>query len=779
MKEPLSITHPEIAAEWHPTLNGNGAAENVGAGSNKAVWWRCSKGPDHEWQAPPCRRTSPKAPTGCPFCAGKQVSATNSLARAHPSLATQWHPTKNEGVTPNDVTAGTNRKFWWVCPAIEVHEWKASVANRVKGQGCPFCSGRRATKDTSLATARPEIAALWHCAMNGSRTPDQFLPNSNIRVWWKCPVAPDHEWEASVYSVTKSTQSGCPFCAGKRVSTTNCLAALFPDVAAEWHPTKNAGVTPKDVVAGSAKKLWWKCPVGPDHEWQTSPNSRSKNGRGCPFCARQRASSTTSITSMRPELAAEWHPTKNGDLTPDKVMPGSGWDIWWRCSRCPEHEWKATPNSRTNKESPSGCPYCAGKRVTETNSLAARFPEIAAQWHYEKNCPLTPDQVIAGSSAEVWWKCPNGYDHEWQVAVKDRTQDNTGCPFCAGKKVSATNSLASRYPDIAAQWHPTKNGSLSPDKIVAGSEKGIWWKCPNGPDHEWQAKVAHRTRLGSGCPYCKCGWTLEAIRSFVSSLIEHLPSFSPAELYLLFQQNGLLATTGKGKAFVKALATGRFPKEEVDKFVIGEPSLVDEFVRDPTQTLEAHGPTDKQSGTEETPLDRADELVNAGEKEGEKELPVVETKDVLGSLGLHVISSADEEAVEFLLASAVAKIWKHAYRDEEAAVAQANAFPADGYAEQVRSRFLDEYRQVKDLAIPPGYAFQINGKPAPPNLMQRHFAIRVRERKRVGNWSGTGAGKTLGGGPRNSRCRQQAHCHLLPKQRRRGLAASDPRNLPG
>ena len=73
-----------------------------------------------------------------------------------------------------------------------------------------------------------------------------------------------------------------------------------------------------------------------------------------------------------------------------------------------------------------------------------------------------------------------------------------------------------------------------------------------------------------------------------------------------------------------------------------------------------------------------------------------------------------------------------------AAAAQANATSGEGYAEQVRGRFLNEYRQVIDLAIPPGYAFQINGNPTPPNLMQRQFAVRVREHKRVGNWSGTG-----------------------------------------
>jgi superfamily II DNA or RNA helicase len=279
-----------------------------------------------------------------------------------------------------------------------------------------------------------------------------------------------------------------------------------------------------------------------------------------------------------------------------------------------------------------------------------------------------------------------------------------------------------------------------------GSRKKVWWQCPKGPDHEWQAAVCDRTRGdgATGCPYCNLGWTLRAIRAFVASLKEHLEAFTPAELYLLFQQNGLLASTGKGKVFVKALVTGRFPKEEITKFVNGEPSLVDQFVQDPTQTLEALETNEtKPADAEDAALDQADAVVEHVNEEREQQLPVVETKDVLASLGLPVISSADEEAVEFLIASGIAKIWKHAYRDEAAAVTQAEAFRGEGYAEEIRKRFLDEYRQVKDLAIPEGYAFRINDEPTSPNLMQRHFAVRVQQRKRVGNWSGTGAGKTL------------------------------------
>src|SRR5207245_1444040 len=123
-------------------------------------------------------------------------------------------------------------------------------------------------------------------------------------------------------------------------------------------------------------------------------------------------------------------------------------------------------------------------------------------------------------------------------------------------------------PEVAAEWHPSKNGDLTPDQVVAGSHQKVWWKCRISPGHEWQATLKNRTNETTqrGCPYCNCGWTLDAIRLFVSSLKNHLQSFTPAELYLLFQQNGLLATTGKGKAFVRALATGRFPQQEIDNF---------------------------------------------------------------------------------------------------------------------------------------------------------------------------------------------------------------------
>jgi hypothetical protein len=278
--------------------------------------------------------------------------------------------------------------------------------------------------------------------------------------------------------------------------------------------------------------------------------------------------------------------------------------------------------------------------------------------------------------------------------------------------------------------------------------------------HEWEASLVNRTARGSGCPVCTQRWTLTAIRSFVASLKDHLSFFTPAELYVLFQQNGLLVTQGKGRTFARALTTGRFPQEEVEKFVEGKPSLVDEFFGNPSQTLEVWETSDEStfddptneiigsSATEEFEAEGdlssdADHLVSEVTEEDGWEPPVVETKKTLAALDHVVISTADEEAVEFLLASAVEKVWKHAFRDKDAGVVEAEDFEGSEYAERVKERFLDEYRRAKELEIPQGYDFRIGNEPTQPNLMQRLVAVRVRDGKRVGNWSGTGAGKTL------------------------------------
>ena len=65
-----------------------------------------------------------------------------NLQIRNPPLAKEWHPQKNDGLTPKDVTPSSHKKVWWKCS--KGHEWDALVSNRTRGRGCPYCyKGKR------------------------------------------------------------------------------------------------------------------------------------------------------------------------------------------------------------------------------------------------------------------------------------------------------------------------------------------------------------------------------------------------------------------------------------------------------------------------------------------------------------------------------------------------------------------------------------------------------------------------------------------------------------
>jgi hypothetical protein len=493
----LAAAFPELAAQWHPTKNAPLVPDQVTVGSHKTLWWKCARGPDHEWQAQVHKRTF--STRGCPFCAGQRASMTNSLATAHPELAAQWHRTMNGPLAPDQVTAGSARMVWWKCPRGPDHEWRAAIASRSAGRGCPFCSGRRVSVTNSLAVRFPGLAAQWHPTRNGRLRPDRLIAHSRSLVWWKCPQAPDHVWRAPAYR--RAVKRGCPFCTGRRASVTNSLAALFADLAAQWHPTRNGRLRPEHVAAHSDSPVWWRCPRDPRHEWQAKVSQRTRlSGSGCPFCANRSVSKSNSLAAVFPKLVLEWHPTRNAPLRPEQVLAHSHRKVWWQCPADSEHQWQAEVAARAYGQ---GCPVCARRRIRPRESLQQEFPDHAAEWHSMKNGSLTPDQVPARSTRLVWWKCPLGSDHEWRARVADRTRGN-GCPFCARRRVPADQSLAACFPPLAAEWHPTRNGPLLPEAVLPGSRRMVWWRCTTDPVHEWQAPVRSRTMSKSGgpCPIC-------------------------------------------------------------------------------------------------------------------------------------------------------------------------------------------------------------------------------------------------------------------------------------
>ena len=307
---------------------------------------------------------------------------------------------------------------------------------------------------------REELLEEWDEVRNLLLTPETVSYGSKKHVWWTCTNG--HHWQAAIHTRT-GAGSGCPYCSGRyAIPGVNDLATLYPLIACEWHPQKNGDLIPDHVLPGSHRMAWWRCEQG--HEWRAQVKSRV-NGAGCPVCAnKQVQAGDNDLASLYPDLAAQWHPTKNGALTPADVVPGTRRKVWWRCEK--DHDYQASVASRVNG---SGCPICAGKKVLAGfNDLATLYPDIAAQWHPNKNGSLTPAQVTPASNKKVLV----GY-----------------------------NDLATLYPAIARQWHPTLNGALTPQDVTPGSRRRVWWQCSAG--HTWQAVIYSRTGTQQcGCPVC-------------------------------------------------------------------------------------------------------------------------------------------------------------------------------------------------------------------------------------------------------------------------------------
>ncbi len=454
----LGTTHPELAKQavgWDP--------KTVIAGSGKKVKWKCKL--DHQWDATVTHRAAgPKS--GCPTCANKQVlSGFNDLATTHPELAKQA-----VGWDPETVTAGSGKKLKWKCKLD--HHWNARVADRALGEtGCPTCAGKQVLIGfNDLGTTHPELAQQavgWD--------PETVTAGSGKKVKWICEVG--HKWDATVTHRALS-ESGCPFCSGKKVLIGfNDLATTHPRLAKQavrWNP--------ETVSAGSNKKCGWICELG--HRWDAIVASRALSGHGCAICSGQRVlAGFNDLATTHPELAKQavgWDP--------ETVTAGSSRKkVKWICDL--GHRWDAIVASRALIG--DGCPFCSGHRVLiGFNDLVTTHPHFAKQvvgWD--------PKTLSAGSRKKVKWKCELG--HQWDAVVNSRVHYENGCPICGNKQVLiGFNDLATTHPELVKQavgWDPKT--------VTAGSGKKVKWKC--GLGHQWDAWVAGRA-MGpeSGCPTC-------------------------------------------------------------------------------------------------------------------------------------------------------------------------------------------------------------------------------------------------------------------------------------
>jgi hypothetical protein len=133
----LTVTHPSIAAQWHPVRNQDLLATMVTSSMDRTVWWLGNCG--HEWDMAIYMRTHETKGQNCPICSGARVlKGFNDLTTLVPHLVSEWDYSLNTK-TPDMYTRGANKKVFWKC--VKGHSWQAKIADRViKSSGCPACS---------------------------------------------------------------------------------------------------------------------------------------------------------------------------------------------------------------------------------------------------------------------------------------------------------------------------------------------------------------------------------------------------------------------------------------------------------------------------------------------------------------------------------------------------------------------------------------------------------------------------------------------------------------
>lgn len=542
-----------LAAEWHPSKNGDVSPADIALHSNKRFWWLCSKC-GHEWQTSANHRTSQG--NGCPECAkiargaerAKTAARKNNFAAQYPDLAAEWNYALNGSLSPEDVSASSNQKVWWQCSFCG-HQWQNTVTHRTnRGSGCPACTRGQTSfaeqvvffyvsqvfpdavnryKDTfefdifipSVNTAVEYDGSFYHSSkkkLELDNSKDRYCHKQGIKlIRFRAPQLPDtenairitcqeHQLADGLVALFKILERTCsPIDFDKdhikitekfrQTQRENSLQTLYPHIAAEWHPTKNGKVVPSAIAPKANTKFWWKCSTC-GYEWQSTPSHRSSRGDGCPFCSGKVViSGVNDLETLCPHIASEWNTEKNHPLSPSQVAKHSNKRVWWRCHL--GHEWVTGISDRVIDQ--TQCPYCQNKKVLAGfNDLATTHPALAKEWNHERNA-LLPTEVTSGSKQKVWWKCQHG--HEWESVIYSRKRG--GCPYCSGKKVSVGfNDLAFKNPSLAKEWHPTKNGDLTPTDVTLYCNKYAWWLCSKC-GHEWSASINSRG-YGTGCPVC-------------------------------------------------------------------------------------------------------------------------------------------------------------------------------------------------------------------------------------------------------------------------------------
>ena len=431
----LLTTNPELISEWNYEKNTLLTPNMVKAGSSDKVWWICDKG--HEWQAVISSRTVNES--GCPFCSGRYaIQGENDLMSVDSPLLKEWNYDRNGRLTPSDFKEHSARKIWWKCK--KGHEWCSSISDRSRGDGCPYCSGKRVLVGfNDLAHINPYIAKEWNYEKNGNKIPQKYTCKSGIKVWWKCEKG--HEWKTSISN--RSRGDGCPKCnSGIRTSFPEqaiyfYVKKIYPDAVNRCTDVLPNGME-IDIFIPSIN-------VGIEYDgsvWHESDKALEKEVKKYIECKRN------DIFLIRVK-------EKGGNARENSC------DVMLRIDDSFNNEAYSSLFMQLSKyikipneiDVKNDRVHIQENYKTEikNNSFGSKYADLVVEWDSEKNGMLTPYMFSSNSGERIWWKCCK--NHSWQTTISTRAK-GSGCPYCSGRyAIKGENDLQTLTPEIASEWN--------------------------------------------------------------------------------------------------------------------------------------------------------------------------------------------------------------------------------------------------------------------------------------------------------------------------------------
>lgn len=102
----------------------------------------------------------------------------------------------------------------------------------------------------------------------------------------------------------------------------------------------------------------------------------------------------------------------------------------FKCLKCPTEEKPFETNFSPLLSRDGGCYYCNSTYVGNCNNLEYKYPDIAKEWDYNKNNPITPNSVASHTNKKFYWICEDCGNSYLSSVGKRTGNEPRGCPIC-------------------------------------------------------------------------------------------------------------------------------------------------------------------------------------------------------------------------------------------------------------------------------------------------------------------------------------------------------------